>query len=135
MSNNFPLWIGILILVMASASGLMFAAGYYWHKLRHSDLSTASKPFDSDYVEQQIATFDRSLEGIEASLDSLSTAMRHINKRDKEKETDPILREQAYRIAQRMAAAGASRLELVKTCGITPGEATLIRRLHQEKGV
>lgn len=35
-----------------------------------------------------------------------------------------------YQIAIRLARGGASREELVSSCGLTPAEAELVRRLH-----
>jgi Flp pilus assembly protein TadB len=74
------------------------------------------------------------LSALDERVTATATAIRRLDER-MERQTQPGAQIQGapapgYQIAIRLARSGASREELIASCGLAPGEADLIRRLH-----
>jgi len=75
------------------------------------------------------------LTALDARLSATATAVRRLDERI-ERQRAPGAAPLAaaappgYQIAIRLARSGASCEELVTSCGISPGEADLVRRIH-----
>jgi hypothetical protein len=66
---------------------------------------------------------------LETRLDACSTAIAQLDER-LERQAQIAGPAPGYQIAIRLAKGGASREELVSNCGLSQGEAELVRRLH-----
>lgn len=74
------------------------------------------------------------LSALDARVDATATAIRRLDER-LERQAHPGAQIQGtgapgYQIAIRLARSGASREELIASCGLSAGDADLIRRLH-----
>lgn len=91
---------------------------------RAADRSTAQ------FTEQTIVVLER-IGGLEAKLEALQASHAELAEKlataanSSSGSTAP-----SYQIAVRMARSGASREELVSSCGVTRQEADLLQRLH-----
>ncbi|MGB1110522.1 MAG: hypothetical protein ACPG4N_09210 [Gammaproteobacteria bacterium] len=128
-SNAVPWWwlLGASVIV---GEVLAFWLGYHWHKSRAARDAVPSVP--AEILRQQIEEFDAALQGIDESLNHVDKSFDQLRQAEKDGSLRPDqqLRDQALRIAERLAARGSSRDDLVRICGITPGEADMIQRIH-----
>ena len=72
------------------------------------------------------------LGALETRLDSTAAAITHIDKRVDQNGVRAGA--PGYQIAIRMARGGASREELMSSCGLSLSEADIVRRLHGAVG-
>lgn len=87
---------------------------------------------------QHILTHSESLlqqlTALDARVSATASAIRRLDERIERQQHSGGLTQGApapgYQIAIRLARSGASREELVKSCGLSLGEADLVRRLH-----
>ncbi len=129
-TEGFPWW-WVLVASIIITDVLAFWLGYYWHQYRSS--KNKKPAVNAEVLKQQIDVFDSALQGIDSSLSSVDEAMELMRDAEQAAGNDPDqkLHDQAIRIAERMAGEGASKAELVRTCGLTPGEAAMIHRMHK----
>jgi Flp pilus assembly protein TadB len=74
------------------------------------------------------------LSALDARVDATASAIRRLDER-LERQAQPGAQIQGtpapgYQFAIRLARGGASREELIASCGLSSGEADLVRRLH-----
>jgi len=74
------------------------------------------------------------LSALDARVDAATSAIRRLEERI-ERQAQPGAQIQSapatgYQIAIRLARSGASREELIASCGLSAGEADLVRRVH-----
>jgi len=82
----------------------------------------------------QSETLAQQLSALDARVNATATAIRRLDERI-ERQAAPPARVSGtsvpgYQIAIRLARGGASREELMSSCGLSLGEADLVRRLH-----
>jgi len=87
------------------------------------------------HLATQSQTLAQQLSALDARVNATATAIRRLDERferHKQPGTTPLAGVPApgYQIAIRLARSGASREELMTSCGLSPGEADLVRRLH-----
>jgi hypothetical protein len=87
------------------------------------------------HLATQSQTLAQQLSALDARVNATATAIRRLDERierHKQPGTTPLAAAPApgYQIAIRLARSGASREELTTSCGLSPGEADLVRRLH-----
>lgn len=88
----------------------------------------------SQHIFSHSQTLAQQLSALDARVNATATAIRRLDERI-ERQTQPGAQPQGapapgYRIAIRLARSGASREELMASCGLSLGEADLVRRLH-----
>ncbi|MGB0722220.1 MAG: hypothetical protein ACPGU7_07450 [Gammaproteobacteria bacterium] len=134
MSADALPWWSLLAASVLAGEALAFWLGYHWHRVRSAKHAPASIPAAA--VREQIAAFDEALEGIDESLKRVDAGFEKIRQAEKDGSLRPEqqLRDQALGIAERLAAAGTSRNDLVRICSVTPGEAEMIQRVHGPRG-
>ncbi|MCP5141610.1 MAG: hypothetical protein H6926_06420 [Chromatiales bacterium] len=128
ISDN--LWFWVLGLSLALGHLLAFSTGWRWQQYRAArDARPSVAP---EALKAQIEQIDAALHGIDTSLNVVDRSMAHY--RDAEKlgalRPEQQLHDQAIRIAEHLAEIGLTKDQIVRTTGITPGEATMIHRLH-----
>ena len=111
------------LLVFAFAAAAVTFAGWRRATRRQSDeLFTRSQA-----LVQQLSALD-------ARVDATATAIRRLDERiERQAQTGAQIQGAAppgYQIAIRLARSGASREELIASCGLTSGDADLVCRLH-----
>jgi hypothetical protein len=84
----------------------------------------------TDQILAQSESLLQRLAGLEARLDTTAAAVSRIDERFERQGPGATSTGQGYQIAIRLARGGASREELVSSCGLSAGEADLVRRLH-----
>jgi len=83
--------------------------------------------------EQLLAQSDTVLQhlgALQARLDATAAAVAQLDERLERQAQSGGAAAPGYQIAIRLARGGASREELVSSCGLSSGEAELVRRLH-----
>ena len=79
-------------------------------------------------------TLAQQLTALDARVNATATAIRRLDERIERQAAPPTRVSGAsvpgYQIAIRLARGGASREELMSSCGLSLGEADLVRRLH-----
>jgi len=88
----------------------------------------------SQHIFTHSQTLAQQLSALDARVNATATAIRRIDERI-ERQTQPAAQPKGtpaggYQIAIRLARSGASREELMTSCGLSLGEADLVRRLH-----
>jgi len=88
----------------------------------------------SQHIFTHSQTLAQQLSALDARVNATATAIRRIDERI-ERQTQPAAQSKGtpaggYQIAIRLARSGASREELMTSCGLSLGEADLVRRLH-----
>jgi Flp pilus assembly protein TadB len=79
-------------------------------------------------LEQSEALLQRQA-ALEVRLEAIGTALRRLDERSERQGQTPA-HVPGYQIAIRLARSGASRDELMSSCGLSQGEAELVQRLH-----
>jgi Flp pilus assembly protein TadB len=79
-------------------------------------------------LEQSEALLQRQA-ALEVRLEAIGTALRRLDERSERQGQSPG-HVPGYQIAIRLAKSGASRDELMSSCGLSQGEAELVQRLH-----
>jgi hypothetical protein len=79
-------------------------------------------------LEQSDALLQRQA-ALEVRLEAIGTALRRLDERS-ERQGQNAGHAPGYQIAIRLAKSGASRDELMSSCGLSQGEAELVQRLH-----
>jgi hypothetical protein len=84
---------------------------------------------ESEQLLVQSDTVLRHLSALQTRLDATAAAVAQLDER-LERQAQSGTAAPGYQIAIRLARGGASREELVSSCGLSSGEAELVRRLH-----
>ncbi len=89
----------------------------------------------SQHIVNHSQTLAQQLNALDARVNATTTAIRRLDERierHRQPGTTPLAGAPApgYQIAIRLARSGASREELMTSCGLSLGEAELVRRLH-----
>ncbi len=92
---------------------------------RAADRSTAQFAEQTAAVLERIASLEARLEAIQTSQGELAEKIAGLLNGPGATSSAP-----SYQIAVRMARSGATREELVSSCGVTRQEADLLQRLH-----
>lgn len=92
---------------------------------RAADRSTEQFAVQTTTVLERIAALESRLEGLQAGQSQLSEKLEALATASPVASTAP-----SYQVAIRMARSGATREELISSCGITRQEADLVQRLH-----
>ena len=92
---------------------------------RAADRSTAQFAEQTTVVLERIASLEARLEGLQAGQSQLAERMDTLATAVPGSPSTP-----SYQVAIRLARSGASREELISSCGITRREADLVQRLH-----
>lgn len=119
-----------LALIMGRAVFLVFAfilAAIAFTRLRRTaERTTAFFAEQNTALLAQLAKMEQSLQAAHAKLDALSEARDEESRRVVAGGTSAP----SYQIAIRLARSGATRDELMASCGLTRQEAELVLRLH-----
>ena len=89
----------------------------------------------SQHILTNSQTLAQQLSALDARVNATATAIRRLDQRI-ERQVQPAAQPKGtaaaggYQIAIRLARSGASREDLVTNCGLSLGEADLVRRLH-----
>jgi Flp pilus assembly protein TadB len=88
----------------------------------------------SQHIFNNSQTLAQQLSALDARVNATATAIRRLDERV-ERQARPAAQPKSaatggYQIAIRLARSGASREDLVTNCGLSLGEADLVRRLH-----
>jgi hypothetical protein len=81
----------------------------------------------SHTLAQQLSALDARVVATAAAIRRLDERLEHQSAPSAQMHGSPA---PGYQIAIRLARGGASREELISSCGLSPGEADLVRRLH-----
>jgi hypothetical protein len=84
----------------------------------------------TDQILAQSETLLQRLASLEARVDTTATVVTRLDERFERQSPGGGAASQGYQIAIRLARGGASRDELMTSCGLSLGEAELVRRLH-----
>lgn len=103
----------------------VFAAMAFTRWRRAADRSTAQFAEQTAAVLERIASLEARLEAIQTSQGGLTEKIAGLLNNPGATSSAP-----SYQIAVRMARSGATREELVSSCGVTRQEADLLQRLH-----
>ena len=118
-----------LALIAGRAAFLIFcfvlAAIAFTRWRRAADHSTAQFAEQTAVVLERMLALETRLESIQASHGELAEKLAGLGTAPAGNAATP-----SYQIAIRMARSGATREELVSSCGITRQEADLVQRLH-----
>ena len=92
----------------------------------------------SQQIVTQSQTLAQQLSALDARVNATATAIRRLDERI-ERQAQPGPQPKAapasgYQIAIRLARGGASREQLMSSCGLSLGEADLVRTLHGAAG-
>ncbi|MCB1738158.1 MAG: hypothetical protein KDI42_08535 [Gammaproteobacteria bacterium] len=124
-------WLWALGVSLTVGHILAFWLGWHWQRYRAGRRARPSVAPEA--LKAQIEQIDAALHGIDTSLTVVDQSMAHY--RDAEKlgtlRPEQQLHDQAIAIAERLAEAGLSKDLIMRTTGITPGEASMIHRLHK----
>ena len=88
----------------------------------------------SQHIFTSSQTLAQPVSSLDARVNATATAIRRLDERI-ERQTQPATQPKGaaaggYQIAIRLARSGASREDLMTNCGLSLGEADLVRRLH-----
>ena len=88
----------------------------------------------SQHILTNSQTLAQQLSALDARVNATATAVRRLDQRI-ERQAQPGAQPKGtaaggYQIAIRLARSGASREDLMANCGLSLGEADLVRRLH-----
>jgi hypothetical protein len=83
----------------------------------------------TEHILAQSDSLLQRLDALQARVDAAATVLTRLDERF-ERHAQGGAPAQGYQIAIRLARGGASREELVSSCGLSLGEAELVRRLH-----
>jgi Flp pilus assembly protein TadB len=113
---------GTLMVLAFALAALTFAGWRRATRRQSEELFTRSQA-----IVQQLSALD-------ARMDATASAIRRLDERI-ERQAPAGAQIQAgaapgYQIAIRLARSGASREELITGCGLSPGDADLVHRLH-----
>ena len=84
----------------------------------------------TDQIMAQSETLLQRLAALEARVDAAAITITRLDERFERQGASGGSASQGYQIAIRLARGGASRDELMTSCGLSLGEAELVRRLH-----
>jgi hypothetical protein len=84
----------------------------------------------TDQIMAQSETLLQRLAALQARVDAAASAVTRLDERYERQNQTGGSAAQGYQIAIRLARGGASRDELMSSCGLSLGEAELVRRLH-----
>jgi predicted negative regulator of RcsB-dependent stress response len=84
----------------------------------------------TDQIMAHSETLLQRLAALEARVDAVAITMTRLDERFERQGPPGASASQGYQIAIRLARGGASRDELMTSCGLSLGEAELVRRLH-----
>jgi Protein of unknown function (DUF2802) len=84
----------------------------------------------TDQIMAQSEALLQRLAAMQSGLDAMALAVTRLDERFDRQNPTGGGTGQGYQIAIRLARGGASRDELMASCGLSLGEAELVRRLH-----
>jgi len=111
---------GAVVVLAALLIAVLFAA----RVKRSATLQSREILAGSAYLAEQLEQLQSALAGADARVAALAARL------DEHSRTAQAGSSASYNVAIRMARSGASRQELMSTCGVTQQEADLVLRLH-----
>jgi Protein of unknown function (DUF2802) len=111
---------GVVVILAGALIAAVFAA-----RLKRSATLQSRQILDgSAWLAEQIEQLSAALAVTDARLATLAARL------DEQSRTSQGTAPTSYNVAIRLARSGASRQELITTCGVTQQEADLVLRLH-----
>jgi hypothetical protein len=107
-------------------AGLLIAALFAARLKRFATLHSREALAGSAYLAEQLEQLQGALAAADTRVAALAARL------DEHSRTTQAGGSTSYNVAIRMARSGASRQELMSTCGVTQQEADLVLRLHAD---
>ncbi|MDQ2694034.1 MAG: DUF2802 domain-containing protein [Pseudomonadota bacterium] len=119
---NDILLYGVALTALAVSDALLVLLGMAAWRLYHQ--ARAAEAREAQSLHAALAALDQRLAHLEAQLSRLQDLESQARSSDRQSDR------KAFEVAARLARRGAGVDELASTCGLTRGEAELIRMLH-----
>ena len=128
---------GIAIIALLVSNVMLMALGFVVARLYFTAPEATSSPDATSHLRQDLKGITLSLAALSERLAKLETQIGQIREHG-EQQGLPLNREadqKSFKIATKLALQGAKVEEIVELCGLTRGEAELIRMLHASNQV
>jgi hypothetical protein len=135
MNNGLVLAVATLIVIVSDVLLMILGAllyRQYNHPLKQDNIQDNIQDNLHHHIDQDLKALSVSLSALGERLAHLETHMDYLRHELTRQHSLPNkeVNHQAIKVATKMALQGANVEELIELCGLTRGEAELIRMLH-----